>query len=233
MMRAEMEARGWTELDVLLVNGDAYVDHPAFGAALIGRFLEARGLRVGIISQPNHQTTDDLLRMGPPRLFVGITAGNLDSMLNKLTAQKKVRSEGSIFSRRSNGVASESGDDRLRQLVPTRISWRSHRHWRHRSVFTTHCPLRLLGRSGSSRHSFRRQSRFADFGMGERPVWEVAERLAKGEDIRSIRDVRGTSTFFAKGNGNISNLRGTSAMANRSSFQVTKSYCRTRKLLRT
>src|SRR5690242_20700316 len=61
--RAEMEARGWTELDVLLVNGDAYVDHPAFGAALIGRFLEARGLRVGIISQPNHQTTDDLLRM--------------------------------------------------------------------------------------------------------------------------------------------------------------------------
>ncbi|HLM71209.1 MAG TPA: YgiQ family radical SAM protein, partial [Polyangiaceae bacterium] len=91
--REEMEARGWTELDILLVNGDAYVDHPAFGAALIGRFLEARGFRVGIISQPSYQDTSDLLRMGVPRLMVGVTAGNLDSMLNKLTAQKKIRSE--------------------------------------------------------------------------------------------------------------------------------------------
>ena len=90
--REEMRARGWEELDVLLVNGDAYVDHPAFGAALIGRFLEARGYKVGIVSQPDWRTPDDVLRMGRPRLFVGITAGNMDSMLNKLTAQKKVRS---------------------------------------------------------------------------------------------------------------------------------------------
>ena len=88
-----MEARGWDELDILIVNGDAYVDHPAFGGALIGRFLEARGFRVGMIAQPAWQDPSELCRMGAPRLMVGVTAGNLDSMLNKLTAQKKVRSE--------------------------------------------------------------------------------------------------------------------------------------------
>src|SRR5689334_17992318 len=91
--REEMRARGWDELDVLIVNGDAYVDHPAFGGALIGRFLERRGFRVGMVAQPDWRTTADVLRMGPPRLMVGVTAGNLDSMLNKLTAQKKVRAE--------------------------------------------------------------------------------------------------------------------------------------------
>src|SRR3954449_8850285 len=91
--REEMLARGWDQLDVLIINGDAYVDHPAFGGALIGRFLEGRGFRVGMVSQPRWDSPQDLLVMGPPKLFVGITAGNLDSMLNKLTAQKKVRSE--------------------------------------------------------------------------------------------------------------------------------------------
>src|SRR5712671_1969364 len=81
--REEMAARGWDALDILIVNGDAYVDHPAFGGALIGRFLEARGFRVGMIAQPRWQDTSDLLRMGAPRLMVGVTAGNLDSMLNK------------------------------------------------------------------------------------------------------------------------------------------------------
>ena len=81
--REEMNARGWDQLDVLLVNGDAYVDHPAFGGALIGRFLEGRGYRVGMISQPKWDDPADVSRMGTPRLFVGITSGNLDSMLNK------------------------------------------------------------------------------------------------------------------------------------------------------
>jgi uncharacterized radical SAM protein YgiQ len=88
-----MLARGWDELDVLIVTGDAYVDHPAFGPILIARFLEGRGFRVGVIAQPDWRSPDDIARMGRPRLFVGVTAGNLDSMLNKLTAQKKVRSE--------------------------------------------------------------------------------------------------------------------------------------------
>src|SRR5215470_240425 len=91
--RAEMDERGWDELDVLIVTGDAYVDHPAFGPILVARFLEGRGYRVGVIAQPDWRSPEALLAMGRPRLFVGISAGNLDSMLNKLTAQKKVRSE--------------------------------------------------------------------------------------------------------------------------------------------
>src|SRR5260370_37174170 len=101
--REEMHARGWDELDILIVTGDAYVDHPAFGPVLVARFLEGRGYRVGIVAQPRWssgkvgsgsggQHLQDIQRMGRPRLFVGISAGNLDSMLNKLTAQKKVRS---------------------------------------------------------------------------------------------------------------------------------------------
>src|SRR5262249_10204879 len=102
--RAEMDERGWTELDVLIVTGDAYVDHPAFGPILVARFLEGRGYKVGVVAQPRWDSPDgtsaerrgqhlrDVARMGRPRLFVGISAGNLDSMLNKLTAQKKVRS---------------------------------------------------------------------------------------------------------------------------------------------
>src|ERR1035441_1309034 len=91
--REEMRARGWDELDGLIVTGDAYVDHPAFGPVLIARFLEGRGFRVGIVAQPAWTGVADIARMGRPRLFVGVSAGNLDSMLNKLTAQKKVRSE--------------------------------------------------------------------------------------------------------------------------------------------
>ena len=96
--REEMAARGWDELDVLIVTGDAYVDHPAFGPVLVARFLEGRGLRVGIVAQPAWTSPDDIARMGRPKLFVGVAAGNLDSMLNKLTAQKKVRSEDQYLS---------------------------------------------------------------------------------------------------------------------------------------
>src|SRR5579863_9853525 len=91
--REEMQARRWDELDVLIVTGDAYVDHPAFGPILIARCLEGRGYRVGVVAQPRWSSPDDIARMGRPRLFVGVSAGNLDSMLNKLTAQKKARSE--------------------------------------------------------------------------------------------------------------------------------------------
>ena len=77
--REEMAARGWDEIDILIINGDAYVDHPAFGGALIGRFLEGRGFRVGMIAQPDWTKPDDILRLGRPRLMVGITAGNLDA----------------------------------------------------------------------------------------------------------------------------------------------------------
>src|SRR5256714_3291602 len=88
-----MQARGWDQLDIVIVSGDAYVDHPAFGPVLIARFLAGRGYKVGIVAQPRWDNVDDIARMGRPRLFIGISAGNLDSMLNKLTAQKKMRGE--------------------------------------------------------------------------------------------------------------------------------------------
>jgi uncharacterized radical SAM protein YgiQ len=194
-----MAARGYDQLDILLVNGDAYVDHPAFGAALIGRFLEARGFRVGVISQPDWQGVADISRLGTPRLMVGITAGNLDSMLNKLTAQKKVRAEDQY---------SPGGRTGLR---PNRAS----------IVYANLCrqafpgvPIVLGGIEASLRRiahfdywseQVRRSILFdskADlliFGMGERPVWEVAERLRRGEPVASIRDVRGTAYVLRKG----------------------------------
>jgi uncharacterized radical SAM protein YgiQ len=197
--REEMAARGWDELDILLVNGDAYVDHPAFGGALIGRFLEARGFRVGMIAQPDWTDTKDLLRLGVPRIMVGITAGNLDSMLNKLTAQKKIRSEDQY---------SPGGKVGLR---PNRAS----------VVYGNLCrrafpgvPIVLGGIEASLRRIAHydywadqvRRSVLLDakvdlliFGMGERPVWEVAERLRKGEPVRAIRDVRGTAHALRKG----------------------------------
>lgn len=197
--REEMRARGWDELDILLINGDAYVDHPAFGAALIGRFLEARGFRVGIISQPSYTSIDDIVRMGAPRLMVGVTAGNLDSMLNKLTAQKKVRSEDQY---------SPGGRPGLR---PNRAS----------IVYSNLCrqafpgvPIVLGGIEASLRRIAHydywsdqvRRSILLDakadlliFGMGERPVWEVADRLRRGQSIREIRDVRGTAFALRKG----------------------------------
>jgi uncharacterized radical SAM protein YgiQ len=197
--REEMRARGWDALDILLVNGDAYVDHPAFGAALIGRFLEGRGFRVGIISQPSYQDTSDLMRLGVPRLMVGVTAGNLDSMLNKLTAQKKVRSEDQY---------SPGGQVGLR---PNRAS----------IVYSNLCrqafpgvPIVLGGIEASLRRIAHydywsdqvRRSVLLDakadmliFGMGEKAVWEVADRLRRGEPVRSIRDVRGTAVALRKG----------------------------------
>ena len=90
--RGEMEERGWAELDFLFVSGDAYVDHPAFGTAVIARVLEAAGFRVGILAQPDWRSRDAFLSMGRPRYAALVSAGNLDSMLNKLTASKKSRS---------------------------------------------------------------------------------------------------------------------------------------------
>ena len=197
--RAEMEARGWDELDVLIINGDAYVDHPAFGGALIGRFLEGRGYRVGMIAQPKWDDISEVSRMGPPRLFVGITSGNLDSMLNKLTAQKKVRSEdqyspGGRTNMRPNRASIVYGN-LCRQAFPG-------------------VPIVLGGIEASLRRiahydywsdSIRRsvlldaKADMLIFGMGERPVWELADRLAAGQRLEQVRDIRGTAHVLRKG----------------------------------
>jgi hypothetical protein len=91
MSRAEMDKLGWDSCDIVLVTGDAYVDHPSFGMAVIGRMLESQGFRVGIIAQPDWSSKDDFMRLGKPNLFYGVTAGNMDSMINRYTADKKLR----------------------------------------------------------------------------------------------------------------------------------------------
>ena len=157
--REEMRARGWDELDVLIVTGDAYVDHPAFGPVLVARFLAGRGLRVGIVAQPRWTTTEDVARMGRPRLFVGVSAGNLDSMLNKLTAQKKVRSEDQYSPGGRTEHAPEPRDARLREPLPPGLPRPAGRHRGHRGVAAAHRPLRLLERLGPPLDPARQQGR--------------------------------------------------------------------------
>jgi uncharacterized radical SAM protein YgiQ len=188
-----MDARGWDALDVLIVTGDAYVDHPAFGPVLVARFLEGRGYRVGVVAQPRWTGIEDIARMGRPRLFVGVSAGNLDSMLNKLTAQKKVRSEDQY---------SPGGRTNMR---PNRAT----------IVYANLCrqafpglPVVLGGIEASLRRiahydywsdSVRRsilldaKADLLVFGMGERAAWEIARRLDAGERVEQLADVRGTA----------------------------------------
>ena len=93
MSREEMQALGWDQCDIILVTGDAYVDHPSFGMALVGRFLEAHGWRVGIIAQPDWRSAEAFRALGRPRLYFGVTAGNMDSMVNHYTSERKIRSD--------------------------------------------------------------------------------------------------------------------------------------------
>ena len=191
--RAEMEERGWAELDVLIVTGDAYVDHPAFGPILVARFLEGRGYRVGVVAQPAWQNPEALLVMGAPRLFVGISAGNLDSMLNKLTAQKKVRSDDQY----SPGGRPNQRPNRATVVYANLC----------RQAFPG-VPIVLGGIEASLRRiahydywsdSVRRsilldaKADLLVFGMGERAAWEIARRLDAGEPVSALTDVRGTA----------------------------------------
>ena len=93
MSRKEMDDLGWDSCDIIIVTGDAYVDHPSFGMAVIGRFLESQGFRVGIISQPDWNDENAIKALGEPNLFFGITAGNMDSMINRYTADRRMRSD--------------------------------------------------------------------------------------------------------------------------------------------
>ncbi len=191
--REDMKARGWDELDILIVTGDAYVDHAAFGPILIARFLEGRGYKVGVVAQPSWQSPEDIARMGKPRLFVGISAGNLDSMLNKLTAQKKVRGKDQY----SPGGALDMRPNRS-SIVYANLA---------RQAFPG-TPIVLGGIEASLRRIAHydywsdqvRRSILLDakadllvFGMGERPAWEIAKRLDAGEHVSQLTDIRGTA----------------------------------------
>jgi uncharacterized radical SAM protein YgiQ len=194
MWPEEVAARGWDGLDVLLVTGDAYVDHPSFGAAVIGRVLEARGFRVGIVAQPDWRSTRDLLRLGRPRLFVGITSGAMDSMVNHYTAHKRRRSDDAY----TPGGAAGSRPDRA-ATVYARLA---------REAFGPTMPVVIGGIEASLRriaHYDYWEDRVlpsillpsgADllvYGQGEKPVVEIARRLAAGEDVCGLVDVPGTA----------------------------------------
>lgn len=193
MSRAEMEALGWDSCDVILVTGDAYVDHPSFGMALIGRLLEAQGFRVGIIAQPDWTRVDDFRRLGRPGLFVGITAGNMDSMVNRYTADRRLRSD--------DAYTPDSAPGRRPDRSVLVYAQRA------REAFGE-VPIVLGGIEASLRRVAHydywsdtvRRSVLVDakadlliYGNGERAIVEVAHRLARGEPIAAIRDVRGTA----------------------------------------
>ncbi len=190
--RAEMDLLGWDACDVIIVTGDAYVDHPSFGMAIIGRLLESQGFRVGIISQPDWTTAADFARLGRPTLFFGITAGNMDSMVNRYTSDRRLRSDDAYT---ADGAAGRRPDrsvtvyaQRAREAfkdVPIVIggieaSLRRIAHYDHWSEKVRRCAL------------VDAKADLLVFGNAERAVVELAHRLARGESIETIRDLRGT-----------------------------------------
>ncbi|MDD5067313.1 MAG: YgiQ family radical SAM protein [bacterium] len=192
LTREEAVRLGWRELDVILVSADAYADHPAFGAALIGRYLESLGLAVGIIPQPDWRSTGDFTRLGRPKLFFGVTAGNLDSMVSLYTAQRKIRSDDPY---------SENGRPGKRPYLPSLVYTN-----RLKEAFPG-IPVILGGIEASLRRIAHydyytdtvRPSLLLDakadllvYGNAEKPLSELVMRLKKGERIEEIKDIRGT-----------------------------------------
>ncbi|MFV8817447.1 YgiQ family radical SAM protein [Haliea sp. E17] len=193
MSRAEMDALGWDSCDIILVTGDAYVDHPSFGMAVIGRVLEAQGFRVGIIAQPEWDSAEPFKALGRPNLFFGVAAGNMDSMINRYTADRKRRNDDAYTPDNVGGKRPDRAvivySQRVREAyrdVPLVIG-------------SIEASLRRIAHydywSDKVRRSILLDSR-ADlllYGNAERAIVDLAHRLAGGEPINSIRDLRGTA----------------------------------------
>jgi uncharacterized radical SAM protein YgiQ len=193
MSRAEMKALGWDSCDVILVTGDAYIDHPSFGMALVGRLLEAQGFRVGIIAQPDWQSAEPFKALGKPNLYFGVTAGNMDSMVNRYTADRKIRSDDAYT---PGGEAGKRPDravlvysQRCREAYPDVPL----------VIGSIEASLRRIAHydywSDKVRRSILVDSK-ADillYGNAERALVELTHRLAKGEKVTGITDLRGTS----------------------------------------
>ncbi len=193
MSRAEMQQLGWDSCDVILVTGDAYIDHPSFGMALVGRLLEAQGFRVGILSQPDWHSAEPFRALGRPNLYFGITAGNMDSMINRYTADRKIRSDDAYT---AGGEPNKRPDravtvyaQRAREAFPdTPVI-----------IGSIEASLRRIAHydywSDKVRRSVLPDSK-ADlliFGNAERALIALSHRLAAGESIKEIRDLRGTA----------------------------------------
>jgi uncharacterized radical SAM protein YgiQ len=192
MSREEMEALGWDACDIILVTGDAYVDHPSFGMAIVGRFLEAQGFRVGIIAQPDWTDLDAFRVLGKPTLFFGVTAGNMDSMVNRYTADRRIRRDDAYT------PGGEAGRRPDRSVIVYSQQLRT--AWRGVPLIVggIEASLRRIAHfdywSEKVRRSILLDSR-ADlllYGNAERALAEVAHRLVAGQPIGEIDDVRGT-----------------------------------------
>lgn len=199
MSRAEMDALGWDACDVILVTGDAYIDHPSFGMALVGRLLESQGFRVGVISQPDWTSAEAFRALGRPRLYFGVTAGNMDSMINRYTADRKIRSDDAYT---ANAEANRRPDravvvysQRVREAYPgVNVV-----------IGSIEASLRRIAHydywSDKVRRSVLPDSK-ADillFGNAERALVALTQRLAAGEPIGQIRDLRGTAFMVKQG----------------------------------
>ncbi len=193
MSRAEMDALGWDSCDIIVVSGDAYVDHPSFGMAIIGRLLESQGFRVGIIAQPDWQSADAFKALGKPNLFFGITAGNMDSMVNRYTSDRRVRSDDAY----TPGDVGGKRPDRAVIVYSQRA----------REAYSG-VPIIIGGIEASLRRIAHfdywsekvRRSVLVDakadllvYGNAERAIVDIAHRLAAKERVQDINDIRGTA----------------------------------------
>ncbi|HUY90970.1 MAG TPA: YgiQ family radical SAM protein [Pirellulales bacterium] len=191
MTRQEMLDRGWDEVDVVFVTGDAYVDHPSFAMALLGRLLESEGFRVAILSQPDWRSCEAWRTFGKPRLFFGVSAGNMDSMINHYTANRKVRNDDAY----SPGGKIGRRPDR----ATLAYCQRAREAYKGVPVIAggVEASLRRLAHYDYWSDKVRRsiildcKADLVVFGMGERPIVEISHRLAAGETLRELRDLRG------------------------------------------
>jgi uncharacterized radical SAM protein YgiQ len=199
MSRTEMDALGWDSCDVILVTGDAYIDHPSFGMALVGRLLEAQGFRVGIISQPDWNSAVDFRKLGKPNLFFGVTAGNMDSMVNRYTSDRKIRSD--------DAYTPDAEPNKRPDRAVTVYAQRCREAFAGMPVVigSIEASLRRIAHydywSDKVRRSVLPDSK-ADllvFGNAERAIVEIAHRLARGEKIGEIHDLRGTAFMVPRG----------------------------------
>ncbi|MCF7792776.1 MAG: YgiQ family radical SAM protein [Candidatus Cloacimonetes bacterium] len=202
--KEELTRLGWKQLDIIIITGDAYVDHPSFGPILIARYLHSKGFKVGIISQPDWKSDKDFTKLGKPRLFFGVSSGNMDSMVNHYTAQRKIR---------SNDAYSPDGKMGLRPNRATIVYSQ-----KLRSIYKE-TPIILGGIEASLRRLphydfwsdkvrnsilFDSRADMLVYGMGEMPILEIAERLNNGHRIDELKEIRGTVTSTKKDLGEIS-----------------------------
>ena len=197
MSRAEMDKLGWEECDIILVTGDAYVDHPSFGMAIVGRLLEAQGFRVGIIAQPDWHSVDPFRALGKPKLFFGVTAGNMDSMVNRYTSDRRVRSDDAY-------TPNAEGEKRPDRAVIV-YSQRAREAYPEVPIIIggIEASLRRLAHFDYWSEKVRRsvlvdaKADILVYGNAERAIVDIAHRLAARATTDSITDIRGTAFLRA------------------------------------